>query len=130
MKFTSTTKLFTWLSFFVYILFSCERIYAQSESNPTTSEEKIIIPNAFSPNNDGMNDQFRIFVASDVFVENFIILNRYGQIVFEAENGASAWDGRHRGINCPEGSFFYLVSYYVAGDGGIQSRKGTVTLLR
>jgi len=61
---------------------------------------KLYIPSAFSPNNDGMNDQFSIFAsqASVAEVLQFMIFDRWGNIVFERHNlaandGLNIWDG-------------------------------------
>ncbi|MCC6838126.1 MAG: gliding motility-associated C-terminal domain-containing protein, partial [Bacteroidia bacterium] len=70
--------------------------------------EKPIIPNVFSPNDDGINDVFRI---EDLPKEYTIkIYDRWGITVFESNNQNTFWNGRtSSGINCVEGTYFYYV---------------------
>ena len=98
--------------------------------NATVFEEKILVPNAFSPNDDGINDLFKIFIKDDVLIERFIIINRYGEIVFETKDANESWNGRFKGILANEGSYSYLIAFYIPYEEGIQSKKGIITLIR
>jgi gliding motility-associated-like protein len=65
---------------------------------------EIIIPNVFSPNHDGENDQF--VIKGILGTTNTVkIFNRWGQIVFEATNYRNTWDGR----DLSDGTYFYEV---------------------
>lgn len=91
--------------------------------------ESIIIPNAFSPNGDGLNDTF-----GPIFVDNFKVIeyriyNRWGAVVFEGYNGHTRWDGTYRGEPAPLGDYFYILRLE-GGDGSIAERKGDVMLVR
>lgn len=77
------------------------------------------IPNVFSPNHDGVND---IFVP-DVDV---MIIDRYGKTLYR---GAEGWDGTFSGREAPQDTYFYYV-YYTDKYGKVQTRKGSVTLIR
>jgi gliding motility-associated-like protein len=65
---------------------------------------EIIIPNVFSPNNDGENDEFVIQGILGT-VNSVKVFNRWGQIVFEANNYKNNWDGR----DVSDGTYFYEV---------------------
>lgn len=87
------------------------------------------IPNAFTPNTDGLNDVFRpVFPAP---VKNFLmtVWNRYGQKVFETTDMKAGWDGRFKGVNQPVGIYVYAMSF-IDVDGHNVQKKGTVSLLR
>jgi gliding motility-associated-like protein len=85
------------------------------------------VPNAFSPNGDGVNDVFHIN-SNDVLVNSFTVYNRWGQLIYEAENGIVAWDGRLNGIEQEVGMFIYILKYTTDSDSLIKT--GTVTLIR
>lgn len=87
------------------------------------------IPNAFTPNVDGLNDIFRpVFPAP---VKNYLmtIRNRYGQKIFETTNLKAGWDGRFRGADQPVGVYVYVMSF-IDVDGNPVMKKGTIRLIR
>lgn len=98
---------------------------------------KVFIPNAFSPNKDGINDIFQVFTGPGVEGINYIrVYDRYGALVYEInnlppnENGSSqGWDGTHKGKYCDPGVFTYLSEVKFI-DGRTQKYFGSVTLVR
>ncbi len=92
-------------------------------------EEKIFIPNAFTPNGDGANDSFRVFFGDGITAIGSIkIFNRWGDLVFD-QSGDVAWDGKFRGKAAQMGVYVYLVRVQLS-DGTERSFSGDVTLLR
>ena len=98
-------------------------------------DRAVYIPNAFTPNGDGLNDFFRVFGNSSVLrVQNMLIVNRWGEVVFEEDDIAldqetDFWDGRHRGEMLNDNVLvYYVVVEYI--DGLTESFKGDVTLIR
>lgn len=94
----------------------------------------IFIPNAFSPNNDGINDLFKIYPHSAFLgkITTFKIFDRWGGIVFEASNFDffdTAWDGTYRGETAASGVYVYFVEVEME-NGKKELLKGDVTLLR
>ena len=92
----------------------------------------IEIPNVFTPNGDGINDEFVIQIGErGQFVETFIpqiqivIFNRYGRRVFEHHDYYNNW---WDGGNQPDGTYFYVVQY--AKEGEIKYMEGSVMILR
>jgi len=86
------------------------------------------IPNAFTPNNDGKNDVWKVYGSSirDLEVK---IFSQWGQIVFSSKDPQGGWDGYYGGKPAPIGPYIYVVKV-VFTDGKSLTRKGTVSLIR
>ena len=68
-----------------------------------------IIPNTFTPNNDGINDTWRIDYL-DTYPDNRVqVFNRYGQLVFESHGYSKPWDGTYNGKPLPIGTYYYII---------------------
>ncbi len=76
--------------------------------SPTT------IYNGFSPNNDGINDFFVVEGLEDTDTEELSIFNRWGNLVFFAQDYQNNWDGTWNGEDLPDGTYFYIIE--VSGD--------------
>jgi gliding motility-associated-like protein len=71
--------------------------------------KKIIIPNAFSPNGDGINDRW-IIEALDTYPESTTeVFNRWGQVVFRSRGYPIAWNGTFNGAPLPVGAYYYII---------------------
>ena len=92
----------------------------------------IQIPNSFTPNFDGNNDEFRIDGTSFEVI-SVTIFNRWGQVVFNTSNNL-AWDGRlNSGEKSPEGTYYYLIEFKAFKPNGnfdTTIEKGTISLFR
>lgn len=89
---------------------------------------KVYFPNAFTPNNDGVNDRFMLAKASNISDFHISIYNRYGQKVFEAKDYTKAWLGTHKGLPAMPGAYAWYSEFKEAGV--VTHLKGTVLLLR
>lgn len=95
---------------------------------------QVYIPNAFTPDNDGLNDKFMVRASGIQMVKSFRIFNRWGELVFEKTNfqpndPSNGWDGSIRGIIQGPDVFVYTVE--VLCDNGIPYfYKGNVSLLK
>ncbi len=90
----------------------------------------ITLPTAFSPNNDGQNDRFRIITQGNHAVSIFRIVNRWGQTVYESLNeNDGGWDGNMQGQPQPIGTYQYFLRYRCF-NGEIIEKKGDVILIR
>ncbi len=87
------------------------------------------VPNAFSPNGDGLNDRFG--VVSQATRGEFLmrIFDRWGNLVFEGNNINSSWDGTVKGKQAEVGSYFYHI-VYTCINGEKAVKRGDITLLR
>ncbi|MBP6977217.1 MAG: gliding motility-associated C-terminal domain-containing protein [Bacteroidales bacterium] len=97
-------------------------------------DSKVIIPNAFSPNGDGVNDYFKPLILTEGIQEfSMVIYNRWGQLIFETNDYMTGWDGKVNGNPSPTGVYIYLIKYRVPvgiGEYKSESHKKHVTLLR
>ncbi|TNE62320.1 MAG: gliding motility-associated C-terminal domain-containing protein [Bacteroidetes bacterium] len=100
------------------------------------TEQRVYIPNVFSPNLDGTNDYFTIITGDGVaLIRQMEIFDRWGNHIFSAPAdqppGALTlqWDGRYKGNNLPPAVFTWMVEV-VFTDGSSKVYKGDVTLVR
>lgn len=89
----------------------------------------IFIPSAFTPNKDGRNDYFKPIAFGTLLKYEFVIYNRWGQIVFWSNNINNGWDGNLKGNKQDTNVFAWHCSYQFQGE-SLQQKKGTVTILR
>lgn len=88
----------------------------------------VIMPNAFTPNGDGLNDLFRI-PGGSFKVRRFEVYNRFGQLVFAEAGTSNGWNGTYNGTVCEAGVYTYNAILDFA-DGNTITLKGDVTLIR
>ncbi|HMX04273.1 MAG TPA: choice-of-anchor L domain-containing protein [Chitinophagales bacterium] len=94
-----------------------------------SSDAMVGVPTAFSPNSDGVNDGFTIIVRGQVATWLLQVYNRWGQLVFETDNYAAAWNGTFEGSEQPLGSYVYVLNYKdMNGESFVQ--QGNFTLVR
>lgn len=114
-------------------------IYGCTASDTTAytvqcQQDQVYIPNAFSPDGDGVNDVFMVRGKGIARVKNFRVFNRFGQVVFEKSNfdpndPRSGWDGRINGV--PASPDVYVFTAEVLCTAGANFvYKGNVTLFR
>jgi len=88
------------------------------------------VPNAFSPNGDGHNDELRLNGWKGCITEiDFVIYDRWGEKVFETRDPDKGWDGSYRGQVMDAAVFAYYISA-TNKDGKPFVRKGNISLLR
>lgn len=94
------------------------------------SESKLEFPNAFSPNDDGINDVYKAKEGFQSLVEfHAYIFNRWGQKIYEWTDPAGGWDGTFNGKPVKQGVYFVLVEAKGA-DGRKYKIRKDVNLLR
>lgn len=95
---------------------------------PRCNVMNVRMPNAFTPNEDGLNDVFKPIESggSEVY-GSLIIFNRWGEMVYESEE-QPIWDGRILGENAPSEVYVFLLKIFCSGS--IENLVGEVTLLR
>lgn len=90
---------------------------------------KIFVPDAFTPNYDGLNDAFRPRFTCPTDTYKLGIYNRWGERIFYTENIEDKWNGTYKNVPCELDVYFYLIEYSFP-HGPLQIRKGDVTLVR
>ncbi|NUQ26855.1 MAG: gliding motility-associated C-terminal domain-containing protein [Saprospiraceae bacterium] len=93
----------------------------------------IYFPNAFSPNSDGINDDFRVYFDTETCrFESYSlkIFNRWGGLVFESNDPFEPWSGKINSKNAAQGVYTYLVSYQLEGASQIDEHAGSISLVR
>jgi gliding motility-associated-like protein len=72
-------------------------------------ETRISVPNAFSPNSDGIHDTWGINVLGMLKLSYLKVFNRWGQVVFETKDPARRWDGSLNGNPLPVGTYYWIL---------------------
>ncbi|GAB2827747.1 PKD domain-containing protein [Ferruginibacter profundus] len=90
----------------------------------------IMVPNAFTPNNDGNNDRLKPTNADLAKEFSFKVYNRYGQLIYATNNPAEGWDGTRKGVRSEAGTYVWQLSYVDPWNGKKVVQNGTSILLR
>jgi gliding motility-associated-like protein len=101
--------------------------YCTGESQVTiTVTPRVRIPNAFSPNGDGLDDAWEIDRIAEYPNSRVIVFNRWGLKLFETTNysRSNQWDGTIKGQPAPLGTYYYLITL---GNG--KSYTGPLTIV-
>ena len=85
------------------------------------------IPNTFTPNNDGLNDEFKIY-GENLSKFSLTVYNRWGQQLYYSEDSEKGWDGTFKHQLCKEDVYLYKV-VYTGLDGKKYERMGSIQLL-
>lgn len=108
---------------------SCQ-IQASTMVSGISNSDATLIPNVFSPNNDGINDSYTLLLNGCETEANIRILDRWGLIMFSSEHLNFTWDGKNQsnGKDCPDGVYFVVLQYRF----GTQNKTytGSLTLMR
>jgi gliding motility-associated-like protein len=90
---------------------------------------EIYLPNAFTPNGDGLNDYFGVPGLNKIRLIKLTVYNRWGQLIFETNDINNRWDGRYKKSLQPVGIYIYYVEMENLNGKRI-TKKGFVTLIR
>ena len=89
----------------------------------------LFIPNAFTPDGDGLNDRFKPANIEGATDYTLTIFNRWGEILFVSHNPKEGWNGQYQGKKVQDGIYMFTVNFLYS-DGQLYSEKGTVHILR
>ena len=126
---SSTFKINRTGRYWVEVSNQCGKVYDTINVIVKDCHSFISLPNAFSPNADGINDYFKPINANEINTKLIQIFNRWGNIVFESKNFSKPWNGNYKDNACSEGVYFWVVSYSDY-QGDTRIKRGIVTLLR
>ena len=109
------------------------KLTATGDGNCTASDiltvkilRPVKIPNAFSPNGDYVNNEWRIDNLSDYPGATVEVYNRYGQLVFKSVGYNTPWDGTMKGKPLPVATYYYIIKL----ENGFDPLTGSVTIIR
>jgi len=88
--------------------------------------KQVKVPNAFSPNNDGINDKWEIQYLDSYPGCTIDVFNRYGQTVFNSVGYERPWDGTFKGTPLPVGTYYWVIH----PKNGREPITGSVTIIR
>lgn len=113
-----------------YNSFGCSDTLEKVNYLSTFKEGYVYAPNAFSPNNNSKNEEFKPSLYN-VKQDNYIfrIYNRWGEKVYETTDLNGSWDGMHNGVPCEQDVYVWTVSGLFINNDEFALR-GTVTLLK
>jgi gliding motility-associated-like protein len=92
-------------------------------------DANVFVPNAFSPNGDGHNDEFKVFSPLELNDFALRIFNRWGEMVFESFEPELGWGGFYKGKRVPSGVYVAMISYKSDDSLFIQTITQTMTLI-
>jgi len=87
-------------------------------------------PNAFTPNNDGINDYFSLTITGYRTLNSLRIYNRYGHLMFETRSSDIPWDGTHNGKAMPEDAYYWVFEGIDTYYNSKVIKSGVITLIR
>jgi gliding motility-associated-like protein len=88
------------------------------------------LPSAFSPNGDGLNDNWSIQGAKNIKVHYLQVFNRWGILIFSTTNPNISWDGKYRGEIAPAGVYSYILDYEYTPHKIRREQNGSVSIVR
>ncbi len=94
-----------------------------------TKRLHIQVPNAFSPDGDGVNDVFMV-VHDGIENFNMEIYNRWGELVYFTDDTDQPWRGMYNGSECQQDAYVYVITASGLADDTPTVLKGTVSLIR
>lgn len=86
----------------------------------------IFVPDAFTPNGDGLNDRWHIPFLDPIFGASVKVYNRYGKLVYESKGTWVDWDGKVNGVEQSTGVYIYVIHF----KRGRADMKGFINLIR
>lgn len=92
-------------------------------------DQKLSVPNAFSPDGNGTNETFHPVFTGPARQYSLAVYNRWGQLIFKTSSPQAGWDGTYHGIPQPQGTYVYYLTA-AGGCNGTFVKKGTFLLLR
>lgn len=88
----------------------------------------VYIPNTFTPNDDELNQGFRVVIGN---VKSFelLIFDRWGELIYTMNDVADYWDGTYEGLKCQDGTYIWTIKYYDFSDKEYE-QTGHINVLR
>jgi len=98
---------------------------------PQSCNCNMYVPNAFSPNRDGINDEFKFIATEDnIELKEFLIFTRWGKLAFKSQSIFDSWNGNIKGEPAEMDTYYYQVKFTCKFTGEEHFMKGDVILIR
>lgn len=89
----------------------------------------VFVPSAFTPNGDGLNDEFLVHAPMDITGFECVVFDRMSRVLFQTKSIYQGWDGTFEGKPLPHGAYFYVITYRDALNEK-HVKKGQIVLVR
>jgi gliding motility-associated-like protein len=96
---------------------------------PNQQKQEIYLPDAFTPNGDGINDILVPRLSGMASLISFKVYNRWGQLMYETDKKDSGWDGTFRGVKQPMEAYQWMAEG-IGNDGTRIKKVGSTLLIR
>jgi gliding motility-associated-like protein len=107
-----------------------DTMIAQVQSIDCSSPCTLKVPNAFTPDNNGVNDFFKPVYTCDLQYYEMFVYNRWGELVYTSNNFLRGWDGIYKGLPSMIGEYVWFINYSFESEENFISLKGSVSLIR
>jgi gliding motility-associated-like protein len=87
------------------------------------------LPTAFTPDDNGLNDLFKVERSENYDMVSLEVFNRWGELIFRTTDINEGWDGTYNGIKQPIGTYVYVITG-IDAQNFVLKRSGNVTLIR
>ncbi len=88
------------------------------------------LPNSFSPNGDGINDELTLLTDCELAVYEMEVYDRWGNLLFSSTDIRKTWDGSYKEENLEQGVYLWVLRFQFAGTNLLNTKSETVTLTR
>lgn len=105
-----------------------DSLYTLSNISCVAQAPLLLIPNAFTPNGDRLNDLFQVYSLSNASIE-MTIYSRWGEQIYSEKSSSPSWDGSYRDIPAEEGIYLYIIQV-LTNEGRKYTLTGSIELLR
>ncbi len=111
---------------------TCGTFYKEFEVDLNNCNCPLYMANAFSPNGDGLNDEYRAVFDCEISTFELVIFNRWGERIFKSDNPNVGWDGNVHGSPAPIGTYNYTLRYgwMVYDVDRVEVKQGVINVIR
>ena len=102
---------------------------ATSSDIITSGVSVFVVPNVFTPNGDGVNDQLNVIYENIESFEGYIA-NRWGEVIFESTTPYEGWDGTYKGKFVMQEVYVWKITVYDPIKSKKEVHTGTVTMVK
>ncbi len=110
--------------------FGCTLIKPVNVAIIPPPEPIVYAPTGFTPNNDGLNDLFKIKIIGEININHFRIFSRWGQLVYDDPNLSHNWNGKLKSTELPLGVYIWVLDGFDTYFKKPFTHKGLITMVR